>query len=154
MNHDPNKPINFFRDEYYFLSNFFKCPIVYEGLEYPTVEHAFQAAKSTETAIREHFTNKQLPPSQAKRLGRDVPLRPDWNDVKLKVMSDLIYIKFKKYPMRKRLLETGDKELIEGNYWGDTFWGIDLPSMSGENHLGKILMQTRDRLRQESKQHD
>ena len=126
----------------------------YEGLEYPTVEHAFQAAKTTEASIRKHFTNKQLPPSQAKRLGRDVPLRSDWDDVKLKVMEDLIYLKFTRPYMVRRLLDTGNIELIEGNYWGDTYWGIDLQSMSGENHLGKILMKTRDRIKEESKRHD
>lgn len=154
MSKEPNQPINFFRDDYYFLSNFYRCPIHYEGLEYPTVEHAFQAAKTTEASIRKHFTNKQLPPSQAKRLGRDVPLRPDWDDIKLKVMEDLIYLKFTRPYMARRLLDTGNIELIEGNYWGDTYWGIDLQSMSGENHLGKILMKTRDRIKEESKRHD
>ena len=73
-------------------------------------------------------------------------LRPAWDDIKLNVMRDLVWRKFSEDPeLRAKLLATGDAELVEGNAWGDTFWGVD-QSGKGENHLGKILMETRTRL--------
>ena len=87
-----------------------------------------------------------MSPGQAKKYGKTVELRKDWEDVKLSIMEEIIREKFIYDPdLVKMLLDTGDKELIEGNNWNDTFWGMCRGK--GENHLGKILMKLREELR-------
>jgi len=139
-----------FQGTYRFLSNFSPSPISLAGLEFPTIEHAYQSAKTLDSAWRQ-FTDPQLTPGQAKRLGRSLVLRPDWEDVKLTVMEDLLRMKFKHPDLKQKLLNTGDALLIEGNNWGDTFWGaVDIEkdgSWTGENHLGRLLMKIRGELK-------
>lgn len=125
------------------LSNFFPCPIVYGGIEYPTNEHAFQAAKSTDTYVRQQVASLASP-GQAKKMGRALVLRRDWEEVKLGVMRDIVRVKFTIPALRQWLLDTGDYYLEETNDWGDRFWGVD---GSGENWLGFILMGVRAELR-------
>ena len=132
--------INKFSGEYRFLSNFYNCRIEYEGLVYPTVEHAFQAAKTTDEAERRSVRDCSTA-GQAKRRGREVTLRPDWDTVKVDVMHELLLYKFYAADLGGRLCHTGDQELIEGNTWGDTFWGVCRGK--GSNHLGRLLMQVR-----------
>lgn len=138
------KKIESFTSQYYFLSNFAPVDVKYEGYSYPSVEHAYQAAKTLKKSQRREIL-KAATPSRAKRLGRKVDLRKDWEAVKLEVMYYLVYHKFKNHRVyRKLLIATGEAELIEGNWWGDTFWGVS--NGKGENHLGKILMKVRDKL--------
>jgi len=138
--------INRFRGDYKYLSNFYNCDIKYEGLTFKSVEAAFQAMKVLDKEERKKFQN--ISPKEAKRLGRQVKLRPDWEEVKVSIMKDIIYRKFKDSDiLRQALLNTGDLELIEGNTWGDTFWGVS--HGEGRNTLGKILMDTRKQLREE-----
>lgn len=149
--------INSFKGENYFLSNFYMAPVCYEGIMYLNNEAAFQAAKIKDLKERENFQalcdGKMLPfskmnPSDAKRNGRRVNLRPDWESVKTDVMRDIVYDKFKRNPeLRKMLLDTGNEPLEEGNTWGDRVWGT--VNGSGENRLGKILMNVRTQLRLE-----
>lgn len=136
-----------FFGEYRFLSNFAQSRIVWRGLSWPTVEHAYQAAKSTDPAVQEQI--RQLAtPGFAKRAGKIVQLRPDWEDVKVSIMTELVWLKFTQNPhLAAKLLNTGDAILEEGNTWNDRFWGICPPrSGIGENYLGWILMVVRDRL--------
>ena len=87
-------------------------------------------------------------PSKSKGMGRRVPLRPDWEEVKVGIMEEIVRAKFTQHPeLAERLLATGDKVLIEGNHWGDTCWGVDTRTGRGENHLGKILMNVREELK-------
>lgn len=130
---------------YRFLSNFWPCEIDYEGIVYPTTEHAFQAAKSLDVEVRERIS-KLMTPGIAKKAGRAISIRPDWEDVKIQVMKDITRIKFQYPSLAKRLIATYPMELQEGNTWGDKFWGVDLESGVGENHLGKILMEVRAEL--------
>ena len=116
---------------------------------YPSVEHAFQAAKSLDNEVRKGF---QVCPTaaDAKYFGRHVKLRSDWDEVKIRVMKDLVKDKFVRNfsfgsDMKQMLLDTGDSYLEEGNNHGDTFWGT--VNGRGKNHLGKILMEVRDELR-------
>lgn len=82
-------------------------------------------------------------------LGQRVTLRGDWEDIKVSVMEDVVRLKFAHHPdLRDKLLATGKAKLIEGNNWGDTFWGM--VDGRGRNELGKILMRRRERLREES----
>jgi ribA/ribD-fused uncharacterized protein len=140
-------PITAFAGEYRFLSNFYPAAVDLDGSTYPTVEHAYQAAKSLEPSTQAKV--KRAPrPGDAKRLGRQIRLRPDWEDVKVGIMRDLVRQKFTSHPdLRARLLATGDAELVEGNYWHDTFWG-QCPVGTGFNHLGRILMEVRAELRE------
>lgn len=136
--------INSFDEQYAFLSNFYPCKVVFEGIEFPSSEHAYQASKTLDHSIRVKVS-KVVKAGDAKKIGRTIPLRNDWEKVKIAVMTRIIRIKFKNSKLRRMLLETGDAELIEGNWWGDTFWGVC--KRVGENHLGKILMRIREELR-------
>lgn len=142
--------ISSFTGQYAFLSNFAPAEISFEGLTYPTVEHAFQAAKSLNQADRERIA-ATVRPSQAKRLGRKVILREDWEDVKVDIMLDLVRAKFAAEPLYAQgLLDTETAYLMEGNVWHDNFWGscdCGRCERPGANNLGVILMQVRDDLR-------
>lgn len=135
-----------FRGDYRFLSNFYPCEVEYEGIVYPSVENAFQAAKTLNNAERLQFTN--VKPGIAKRLGRKVALRHDWEKVKVDIMKELLRKKFCQEPFKSKLLATGDRELEEGNRWNDRFWGICPPgSGMGKNILGRLIMEIRGELR-------
>lgn len=140
--------IDSFFGEYRFLSNFWPAVVEYEGLTYPSVEHAYQAAKTLDINERRHIA-AIVEPGDAKRAGRAAKQRPDWERVKMHVMEDCVRYKFTHHAeLRKKLLATGDAELVEGNTWGDRFWGVC--DGQGENHLGKILMKVRAELRVET----
>ena len=138
--------IDSFKDEYGFLSNFYPCAIYHDGLEYKCVEAAFQAAKCAYIGDRAGFT--ALGPGEAKKLGRTVTLRKDWEDVKLFIMAELLAIKFAFNPkLMDMLRDTSNAELIEGNSWHDNFWGScscqKCKSAPKHNNLGKLLMVVR-----------
>ena len=135
--------IDSFRGKYFFLSNCFPAEVTYDGLTYQNNEAAFQAQKTFSPEERAVFT--RLPPRDAKRKGRKVRLRPDWEQVKDEIMEDIVREKFSQNPnLKKQLLSTGDAQLIEGNSWNDCYWGIDIRTGVGMNHLGKILMKVRE----------
>jgi len=138
------EPIKYFQGRYRWLSNFWSCFVVLDGVEYPSTENAYQAAKTLDPELRKPF--QDCFPGVAKRDGRALPLRPDWDDVKYGVMEQLLRQKFARGELRERLLATGDAELIEGNDWGDTWWGVD-DRRGGQNNLGKLLMKIRAELR-------
>lgn len=130
-----------FKGRYFFLSNFYTAPIIYKEFQFENNEAAFQAAKCPERMSE--FCG--LAPNAAKRLGRRVSLRPDWETVKYDVMYEICMAKFTQNPgLLSKLFDTGDAELIEGNTWGDRIWGVC--GGIGENHLGKILMRIRSEL--------
>lgn len=130
--------IDRFDGKYRFLSNFWPG-------DRTSLEHKFQAAKCVNKYERQAILNARTP-GEAKKLGRRCKMRPDWDDVKLEVMYHLVKEKFSDPWLASKLLATGSEELVEGNTWGDTFWGVC--GGSGTNHLGKILMRVRDELRQ------
>lgn len=132
--------------QYSFLSNFYTAYVVWEGIKYTTSEHAYQAAKTLNLELRKNvFGDMNSSPAVAKRAGRKIELRSDWESVKIDVMREIVRIKFRTHPkLAEKLLATGDEELVEGNTWGDRFWGqVD---GVGENWLGKILMEVREEL--------
>jgi ribA/ribD-fused uncharacterized protein len=132
--------IDSFHGTYRFLSNFWYVPIEYEGLTYPSTEHAFQAAKTTVEEFRIAVRDSGGP-GDAKRMGRQVPMRPDWDKMKVAVMRNILRKKFEHPALRAQLLATGDAQLIEGNTWDDYFWGVC--NGQGQNWLGELLMQIR-----------
>lgn len=132
--------INSFEGEYAFLSNFYEHPISNGVITFPTNEHYFQAMKTLEDDERLAIARAETP-GKAKRMGRSVKLRPDWESIKLDVMETAVRIKFTDPELAAKLIATGNEELVEGNWWNDTFWGVC--NGVGENHLGKILMKVR-----------
>lgn len=147
--------IESFTGPFAFLSNFSLDPVEFEGIVYPSVEHAYQAAKTTDAKTRSLFA-QNMTPGQAKRFGQKVTLRHDWEKIKVSVMSNLVAAKFKNLDLAKKLAATGDAPLVEGNNWHDNFWGDCYCGRSacekrGENFLGKILEGVRTMNEMESK---
>ena len=132
------KKIEYFKGEYDFLSNFYESPVMYDGRLYANSEGAFHSMKSLDPSM-------DLNPSLAKKLGRSVVLRSDWDEVKDGIMKEIVKAKFvQNKDLTKKLLATGDAELIEGNWWGDRYWGVC--EGTGKNMLGKILMEVRNEI--------
>ena len=143
-----------------FLSNFYpyknkngdKYPhdvaVEYDGMTFDCVENAYQAAKAKYKKDRIQFMT--MTPFQAKKFADEgnLKVRKNWDSMKLRIMRNLVWQKFSKTPaLAKMLLDTGDQELVEGNDWGDRYWGVC--DGKGENKLGQILMQVRKDLRQQ-----
>ena len=144
--------IDSFNRDYAFLSNFYESSIEFEGIKYPTVEHYFQAMKTLNLQERKNIADAPTP-GKAKQFGRSVWLRADWENIKDDVMLTGLRLKFQIPEFRTELLNTGDAQLIEGNFWHDNTWGdcvcnkcSDKP---GENRLGKLLMKVREEIGRE-----
>jgi ribA/ribD-fused uncharacterized protein len=133
--------IDHFDGDFKFLSNFYPVEVMYENIVYPSVEHAYQAAKTDDLARRLLIRNLETA-GQAKREGGKVKLYPDWHIYKRPIMSELLKQKFTKPELRALLMATEGHDLVEGNYWGDTYWGIY--NGKGHNYLGKLLMSIRN----------
>ena len=133
--------INNFSGEYEFLSNFSPCNMAYKGYIFKSSEAAFQACKCRDPLDMINFT--KLSAKESKKLGRSILLREDWEDVKIPIMKDIVYTKFKQnFDICVKLVETGDEYLEEGNTWNDKFWGVC--NGDGKNILGIILMDIRE----------
>lgn len=132
--------IDSFRGDFGFLSNFYESSIWVDGERWPSVEHAYQAAKSTDESTRKMIREAKTP-GIAKRLGKSCQLSADWDSRKVSVMRTLLREKFKNPLLRSLLLATEDATLVEGNTWNDRFWGVCRGS--GENWLGRLLMEVR-----------
>lgn len=131
------KVIDRFKGDFDFLSNFYVLP---SGR---TVEHYYQAEKTDDLEWKFVILEAGTP-WEARRLGRQAPLKKNWDALRIPVMEPFVGQKFSLYPLLARLLvNTGNVPLIEGNTWGDTFWGVC--NGVGENHLGKILMKNREK---------
>lgn len=143
------KRIEQFRGQYFFLSNFYDAPVTYLGLTYQNNEAAFQSAKvigTKQEGQRQAFIH--LAPNEAKRKGRHVLLRSDWEKAKDQVMYEIVKDKFtNNSDLQEKLLATGNAILTEGNTWHDVYWGYDTRQKRGQNKLGKILMRVRQELR-------
>lgn len=137
--------ISSFTGKYRFLSNFHLHYVEGEHrLMFPTNEHAYQAAKTDDLRSMLEI-QRCITPGQAKKLGRSVKLRDNWDDIKLDIMLGLIRKKFADPALRAQLLATGGEQLVEGNIWNDTYWGVCADK--GENHLGVLLMEVRAEIR-------
>lgn len=145
------KTINSFGGVYRFLSNFHESAVWIEGIKWKTVEHYYQAMKTKDKDIQGKIFYCSTP-GKAKRLGAKVELRSDWEEIKEVVMLTGVGEKFKQNSiLAKRLINTGDAILVEGNRWHDNIWGNCLcdkcKNKPGKNLLGKILMDVRKQLR-------
>jgi len=140
--------ITSFKNEYAFLSNFYVKTFSFCDIMWPSVEHAFQAAKTADFLMQEHIQTANTP-KEAKRRGRNIKLRDDWEQVKNQIMANILHAKFRDPDLRNRLIRTNPKELIEGNYWHDNYWGICTCykchlQKRKLNVLGRLLMKERN----------
>jgi ribA/ribD-fused uncharacterized protein len=145
------KLIDSFRGDYNFLSNFYPCTVVFDGLSYPSAEHAYQASKSDDPNVREIVRNL-LDAATARSYGKRIVMAPDFLSNRISYMEAIVLSKFThrdNIELTKRLLDTGDAILIEGNTWGDFFWGVCRGR--GSNHLGIILMNVRAQILEATK---
>ena len=138
-----------FDGDYAFLSNFYPSTIYHEGITYPTNEHFFQAMKTLDIDERKAIAAAETP-GLAKRMGRNVKLRPDWEKIKVDVMRLGLILKFTDAELAEKLIATGDEELVEGNWWHDNTWGnchcTECSRKGGRNLLGMLLMELRKEL--------
>jgi len=137
-----------FEGEYAFLSNFYESPFDFMGTTYQSVEHFYQAAKAVDP-LEADIVVSSATPGESKKQGRRIECRDDWDEVKISVMRFALEMKFMDPVLRQKLLDTGDHSLFEGNVWGDTFWGVDTRTGQGKNHLGKLLMELREKYRKD-----
>jgi len=135
------KTIDRFDEDNFFLSNFAHSKIFLGNKEYETVEHFYQAGKAATVADHE-IVRLAGGPGAAKRAGRAIKYRDDWEDIKVEYMKLGLILKFDIDELGDMLLATGDAILEEGNTWGDSFWGT--VDGVGENKLGRLLMQVRE----------
>lgn len=142
-----------FQGQHLFLSNFYEgSAFLWNGLSFQSAEAAFQSAKCLAQEERKAFC--YLSPAEAKRKGRSIPLKLDWEQAKDGIMYEIVRTKFiQDQNLAGQLLATGDNELVEGNTWGDQYWGVDLCTMQGKNKLGQMLMKVRDELKALSEKH-
>lgn len=142
--------ITSFDGKYSFLSNFYAAQTLYNGILYPTSEHAYQAAKAIEDSDKKKILMCATP-DESKHLGRKIKIREDWDNIKDQVMYEIVKAKFSNPFLAKKLINTGDKILCEGNYWHDNYWGAcNCPNcklLPRKNMLGQILMRVREELK-------
>lgn len=140
--------IGMFKGEYSWLSNMTSCtPFIYEGISYNTVENFYQAQKSESLGLKLQIS--KLSPYDAKSYGKAVKIRKDWESVKDDVMKKGLEFKFNQPKFKNLLINTGKSELIEGNYWNDTYWGWSIQKAKGQNKLGNFIMEIRTKFFEE-----
>lgn len=138
-----SKPILGFFGEYRFLSNYHLCTCVVDDIPFKSSEHAYMYQKSFDPIYQQMIINAPTP-KDAKKIGSNVILRPDWNYFRKVAMLIALQAKFRNKEEKQMLLNTVDAYLEETNTWGDTYWGVC--SGIGENNLGKLLMSVRKTL--------
>ena len=127
---------------YRWLSNFHMSEtIMPDDLVYPSVENAYQAYKLESVEDRKPFITYTC--GQAKKMGQQVKLRSDWENIKVDVMRQCLESKFKNKELMDMLQATAPKYLREDNNWNDIFWGYC--NDKGQNKLGILLMEIRDK---------
>lgn len=144
VTHDDKQIKGFFGPDYFFLSCWYPTKVIFDGIEYPSAENAYQAQK----VVTEHRASfATMSAEESKKAWKDYPLADecaaDWDARKADVMLKVVAAKFaQNSDLRKKLLDTGDKYLEELNWWRDFFFGVDIEH-GGQNVLGKILMLVR-----------
>lgn len=138
--------IPIFRGDYFFLSNFYLTDIKWNDRLFISAEHFYQASKCRKQCDANKI-NDAATSKSAKVLGRFVEKKPHWDVDRIRVMERILRAKFQNKKLKRMLLETGDKHLIDQNYYHDIFWGVcgcSKHKRCGLNMVGKILMKIRD----------
>ena len=120
-------------------------PIEFEGEIFRASENVYQFSKlpkDLKDEYRKRFA--KMHPFVARKMTRKLPIRKDWEDIKLQVMLEVLILKFTQHPNLKKQLLDIEGPIVEYNYWKDTFWGYDINLKKGKNYLGKLLMLIRD----------
>lgn len=158
--------INIFRDENYFLSNFYPCLVVKDNIKYPSVEHYYVAMKTNAPIITHENKKYRLNdfrkmiselkyPGMVKKIGKKIPIREDWDTEKINIMKYGIREKFKDSNLKNKLINTKNEELVEGNWWHDNYFGNcfcdNCKNKKGKNKLGKLIMEIRDEINDNKK---
>lgn len=143
---DTEKQIFFYEHEYYVFSNFSSFQLEWKGILWMTSEHAYHSEKFEDKELIEQLKNTRSAHDAMKlAYANKDKYRKDWDNVKLKVMKEILRAKIEQHPyVKKKLIQSGDKELIEDS-WRDSYWGWG-PNKNGENHLGKIWMELREEI--------
>lgn len=133
--------IKTFEDSYKQFSNFYIRDVIYKNILYKTREHAFQCQKATNQKDFEYVYHSK-DPYRAKQRANHIKCEPNWKNIRVKIMHEIVLSYFQQHKDAKNLLlSTGTEEIQEGNTWGDKFWGV--VDGEGENWLGQILMDVR-----------
>ena len=140
---DTEKQFFFYEHEFYVFSNFSSFTLEWKGKLWPTSEHAYHSEKFEDENFKEQIRNTHSAHDSQKLANANKDkYRKDWDEVKLGIMTEILRAKVEQHPyVKKKLLESGDKDLIE-NSWRDSYWGWG-PNKDGENHLGKLWMEVR-----------
>jgi ribA/ribD-fused uncharacterized protein len=147
---DTEKQIFFYENDFYVFSNFSSFAIEWRGKLYMTSEHAYQAEKFQDEGLKEQIRRARSAHQAFKMAEQNKgACRKDWNEIRLKVMKDVLLAKVDQHSyVKKKLIESGDKELIEDS-WRDSYWGWG-PEKDGANHLGRLWMEVREELKKNS----
>ncbi|MCI5051211.1 MAG: DCC1-like thiol-disulfide oxidoreductase family protein [Candidatus Pacebacteria bacterium] len=137
-----------FQGKYRWLSNFWPVQMEYKGRVFHNVENAFHSEKSDDKAFKNFCASESNPRIVKKKQREMIKLRSDWEEVKEDIMLELTRIKYQNPELQRKLFETGNQYLQEGNYWNDIFWGVNIKTGKGENRFGKILMKVREEIQQ------
>lgn len=139
----------FFKEEYNFLSNFHYCLLKHNGITFTSSEHLYQALKSTDINVQRRIASVETP-AFAKRAGRKIVMRPDWENVKDEIMLYTLRLKFSQQSLREKLFKTNPIEIVEENYWHDNYWGACVcqkcVDILHKNMLGELLMHVRNEI--------
>jgi len=152
--------IGVFRGDNHFLSNFYPCEIVEDDIIYSSVEHYYIAMKVNTSVLfqKKRYTVNEFRvmvseldnASLVKKVGESIKPRNDWKQYRFIVMKFGITEKFKNKELRRKLIATGNQELVEGNWWHDNYFGScfcdKCKNIDGKNMLGKMIMDVRDEI--------
>lgn len=133
-----------FKDDYKWLSNFASVEITLDTFTYPSVEHAYQSAKCSFLWWKDLCSDTSNSASYVKRKSKTIKLVDDWDNIKIDIMKKCLEQKYNSDPYKTLLMNTNNQYIQEGNYWGDTFWGVCLKTNTGQNILGHLIMDIRD----------
>ena len=144
---DTDKQVFFYEHEFYVFSNFSSFAIEWKGVLWPTSEHVYHSEKFDNEDLKNQIRNARSAHEALKLAQANIgKYRKNWDSIKLDIMKQILRAKVDQHPyVKKKLLETGDKELVEDS-WRDAYWGWG-PNKDGENHLGKLWMEVRAELK-------
>lgn len=138
------KTIKAFKGEHVWLSNMYLVNLYYKGLVYPSSENLYHSFKNNSPQWKNTCTKTN--PHTLKNRSRKITIVDDWEKIKVDVMRECLVLKFSHQDLRDKLIATHPCIIEEGNTFGDNFWGVDMFTREGENKLGKLLMEIRDKL--------
>jgi len=141
------KPFTIFthQEGFEFLSNMRLYPILYAGRIFKASENVYQFSKLPDELKKEYIDRfPKMNPFTARKITRKLPVRDDWEEIKLKVMFDTLRLKFYQHPYLIKQIVKIEGPLVEYNTWKDTYWGYDINLKKGKNMLGKLLTLLKD----------